>query len=792
MDLRWSGGAFLEPAKERSFKVKTFKSIGLVGWFLVALPCAAAQTFDFPGAAVDDPATLSKSMPGLAREVIAVYREDDRRTYLDNLFRLQIVAGQYADATRTLIELRALRTKSSTSPQSGATDVQYEIFARAKASQGQDGSSFDVGFQRAFRDVLGRLDDRTSALVMRALCVEETGGGSLAVDFSAMQRDVHDALQSLKGKSSIALPDALRLIRAYQVEEAYRSFKPLLPALIAEDDQRRYIVDRDVLVKTPDGAAVCVLAVRPRTATGRLPTLFEFTIYADPLTVMSEARRSASNGYVGVEGLTRGKGCSQDKPVPLEHDGSDAAAVIDWISRQPWSDGRVGMFGGSYNGFTQWAAAKHMPKALKALMPAVTVAPGIDMPMEGNIFQTFSYYWPFYIASGHDLDVTALNDRGRWNRLTHDWYLSGKSYRSLDALYGTPNPIWDRWVDHPSYDAYWQGMIPYRQEFARIDIPVLTTTGYYDGGQIGATYYFTEHHKYHPGAEHYLVIGPYDHIRGQRGTVGVLGENRNVLWGYEFDPAAQIDLGELRYQWFDYVFKGGPKPALLQDRVNYEVMGANVWRHAPSLEAMGGQTLRFHLGTERSGDTYPLSEQAPKGDAFITQALNLADRTDVDRIAVGGSIVDKQLDTWNSVELVSEPLAGSPELSGLFFGQLDFVANKKDLDLNIGLYELTPKGEYFELSWYLARASYIQDPSHRQLLTPGGRQRLAFKAERLTSRQFQPGSRLVVLLSLIRQPGTQLNYGTGKDVSDETIADAKEPLTVKWFGDSFIEVPVRR
>jgi predicted acyl esterase len=207
---------------------------------------------------------------------------------------------------------------------------------------------------------------------------------------------------------------------------------------------------------------------------------------------------------------------------------------------------------------------------------------------------------------------------------------------------------------------------------------------------------------------------------------------------------------------------------------------------------MGSKRLRLHLTAVKSGETYQLSEETPKDDVSITQTINLADRTDADRVAVGGSIVDKQLDTWNSLEFVSEPLAGAPELSGLFSGQLDFVANKKDLDISIGLYELTPKGEYFQLSWYLARASYIQDLSHRQLLIPGKRQQLAFKTGRLTSRQFQAGTRLVVLLSMSRQPGTQLNYGTGKDVSDETVADAKEPLAVKWFGDSFIEVPIRR
>src|SRR5438445_8791165 len=66
---------------------------------------------------------------------------------------------------------------------------------------------------------------------------------------------------------------------------------------------------------------------------------------------MNSARQTASNGYAGVVGFTRGKACSPDKPVPYLHDGSDASALIDWITAQAWSDGRVGMFGGSYEGF---------------------------------------------------------------------------------------------------------------------------------------------------------------------------------------------------------------------------------------------------------------------------------------------------------------------------------------------------------------------------------------------------------------------------------------------------------
>lgn len=95
-----------------------------------------------------------------------------------------------------------------------------------------------------------------------------------------------------------------------------------------------------------------------------------------------------------------------------------------------------------------------------------------------------------------------------------------------------------------------------------------------------------------------------------------------------------------------------------------------------------------------------------------------------------------------------------------------------------------------QLTSYWTRASYIGDLSNRHLLTPGKRQRLDFESIRLMSRQLQQGSRVVMVLSVIKEKGRQINYGTGKDVSDETIADAKEPLQIKWFDDSFVDFPV--
>jgi putative CocE/NonD family hydrolase len=379
--------------------------------------------------------------------------------------------------------------------------------------------------------------------------------------------------------------------------------------------------------------------------------------------------------------------------------------------------------------------------------------------------------------------------------LQRQWYVSGRPYRELDHIDGTPNPVFNGWLEHPSYDAYWRALIPYRDEFARIDIPVLTTTGYYDSGQIGALYYVREHLLHRPRAEHYLVIGPYDHIRGQRGTITpATGARQTVLRNYALDEVAQIDIGELRYQWFDYVLRGGRKPALLADRINYEVMGANVWKHAASIEAMHDATLRLYLRADGT-----LSRKMARG--FTSHVVDLADRSDAD-LLFRGAIIDEALDDWNivdsapkianAVQFLSEPLAEPIEISGLFSGVLDVVANKKDFDFSVSLLEVTPGGDYVRLSYAWSRASYARNREQRSLLQRGRRTRLPLQSRRLTSRRVGAGSRLLVVIGVIKQPSEQINYGTGKDVSDESIADAREPLRLRWLADSYIDVPVMK
>jgi uncharacterized protein len=740
-------------------------------WLLVAAsPSWAAPVFEFHSPAVAGDAAAAAAMRDLAGRVLPVYQEADPDLYLANLSALQLVAGDFAAADASRRALRDRRHRLDAGRPIGRGAI-FDIYASAKAMESGNRLTFADAFAKSFREVVGPLSDHDAYAVTRWA----------AASPASYQGALQKALDQQRTNDSIGQPDAVKLIWQFLAFDAFRSFGPLVGPLVAEDDRRRYTADDEVLVQTSGGAHIAVLVIRPNSAAGKQPALLEFTIY----DTVNYAKECAAHGYVGVIAYVRGKHTDPREVIPYQHDGDDARAVIDWIAKQPWSDGRVGMYGNGYSGFTPWAAAKRLPPALKAIATSAASAPGIDVPMAGNIFQNSAYRWSSYVTNTNPAEESGYYDDSVWRALDQAWYRSGRPYRDFGRLHGKPDPIFIRWLNHPSYDHYWQNMIPYREEFAHINIPVLTITGYYAGSEPSALYYFSQHHKYNAHADHTLLIGPYDDSLMQRGPSA-------MLQGYEVDSAALIDVRELRYQWFDHVLKDGMLPPQLKDRVNFEVMGANEWRHAASLEAMSKGTLRFYLegGT---GERHRLMLRKAVHPTVTRQTVSLTDRSDF-AWTPPADFISRGLATHNAVLFVSDTLAKVTEFNGQFSGRLDFTVNKMDMDLNITLYELTPGGDYIYLfnPTYEFRASYARDRVNRHLLKAGERQELLFKSERLTSRRLQPGSRLVMILGISKRPDREINYGTGGDVSEESIADGKIPVKLQWHSDSYIDIPVRR
>ncbi|MCC9071081.1 CocE/NonD family hydrolase [Flavobacterium sp. F-65] len=549
-----------------------------------------------------------------------------------------------------------------------------------------------------------------------------------------------------------------------------------------ENSKALYDIQDDVLIKTKDGALISAIVVRKKGITTPQPVILQFTIYVRNRDIKS-LKEAVDNGYIGVMAYSRGKRFSPDEIAPYEHDGKDAYDVIDWISKQSWCNGKVGMYGGSYNGLTQWASTKKLHPALKTIVPYVANRAGMGLPMENSIFINPNYEWTFYVTNNKTLDTIVGNDRKRFRTMQDKWWNSGVAYRKIDSIDGTPNKYLQRWLLHPGYDKYWQDMVPYKEEFAQVNIPVLSFDGYYNDSQISSLYYLREHVKYNKNAEHYLIIGPYGHFGAQTGGDPILNE-------YKVDSIAIINTKKITYEWFNYILKGAPKPAILKDKINYEVMSANEWKHSPSLEKMSNASLKLYLTDTKSKDKYSLSNKKPTKSGYLSQEVNFADRQISNNDYYPDPIIRKELDTINGYFFISEPFKEAISVNGSFEGEIKASINKKDMDIGVVLYEVLPNGEYFHLSYFLGRASYAKDITTRNLLVPNKIESIPFTNTRLVSKQLSKGSRLLVVINVNKNAYSQLNYGTGKDVSDETIKDAKEPLKIKWYNDSFVKIPI--
>lgn len=563
--------------------------------------------------------------------------------------------------------------------------------------------------------------------------------------------------------------------RTYNVKHLFTTLYLLLTIVVSSFGQETklsdsiYHIQDSVLIPTKSGIDISATIVRKQTNTEPLPVVLFYTTYDQGERDFFFGKLSADRDYVGIVAYSRGIRTDLKHYAPYENEQTDIYDIIDWISKQAWCNGKVGMYGGSYTGFSQWSAVKNIHPALKTIVPQVAVMPGYDAPMENNVQMNLGFYWP------HNSIYKKEPVR---RSLPFEWFENGIAFKNMDSLAGYKNPIFHKWLSHPAYDNYWQSMVPSPDEYAKINIPVLTTTGYYDGSQIGAIQYFKLHNKYNKNANHYFVIGPYDHWGGQTNAA----EN---LMGYEIDSIANVSMRELAYNWLDHILKGSPKPELLKDKVNYQVMGTNKWQHAPDLQRVNNDTLRFYL------DNNNLISKKLKKQRFEKQTVDLEDRENQNNYFTPQIIFDS-LDVSNGLKFITKPFAKSFSINGSFTGNLFATINKKDMDISLALYELMPNGKYFFLTRYVGRASYSKDNSKRQLLQPNKKENIPFDNTRFVSKKISQGSRLIILLNINKHPFEIINYGSGKPVPDESIKDAGKPLQIKWHNESYIEIPIWR
>ncbi|AYZ35350.1 CocE/NonD family hydrolase [Chryseobacterium indologenes] len=735
---------------------------------LIFVNLIQAQKFYFPKTTVTDSVILDKQMPQLALKVItqlqsAKYKPENKVDYLDNLFRLQMATQDYQQSIASLSENRSLFADHN---MGGYRLMGFELYSRAKLAQKENNMTFSNALQKVFNQKYDRLPEK---LIPRL-------GLSLDANVPESRKQFKKILNKQKDKDSIDYKTALALCKAYVSYKTFSGIKPQVMQLLVSKDKERFITEtKDITLK--NGNTLTITIVRKKQNTTPLPVILTSNIYAGQIDDFF-GKRAATYNYVGAVVNTRGKRNSNNVNNPFEHESEDIYDVIDWVSKQPWSNGKVGMIGGSYLGFSQWAAVKKLHPALKTIVPQVAVGIGIDYPAQNNIFMSYMLQWIQYVTNNKLTDEADFTNAAKWDSINTKWYKSGKAFRSLDSISGKPSKIFQRWLDHPGYDQYWQKMIPYKEDFSKINIPILTTTGYYDDDQIGALYYYKEHHQYNKNADHYVVIGPYNHGGAQ--SFGFTYVNGNPI-----DPVARISIDDLAFSWFDYILKGGKKPDLLKDRINFQVMNTNTWKHVSGLDKMHTSTLKFYLQDLKN--TSSVFNKPGKKD-FTSQTVDFTIRDDKDTYYKSGK--KDSIKTTNSIVFESEVLDKEMIFSGNISGFFNVSINKKDFDTETSLYQIQPDGKSFLLSTHMVRASYAKDNAGRKLLTPDVIEQIPVNNSIFMSKKIEKGSKLLLLVGVNKNPNWQINYGTGKNVSDETVQDAGKPLEIKWYNDSYVEIPV--
>ena len=722
---------------------------GLLALLLLGIACAAsAQELAFQAPASPDDARAASLLRDLAERVLPVYSDRDTDRFLERVAAIQTIAGHRAAAQASREQLRQRR--GNRAPDAAEREARVlDIYVRALDYQRQQRNMpWSEAYARTFRAAVERLSDADAYAIT----------GWRPPPFEPLRQELQRAFDAERTRGSLPLADAVELLYRYFRYDALNRFSEPFLAAAAEDDGRRYEFSA-LRVRGPQGGRIAVVLARPRKIEAPLPALLEFTIYVDsrqPIT------GPASRGYVGVVAYTRGREAARERAVPFEHDGEDARAVIEWISQQPWSDGRVAMTGSGYSAFAAWAAAARAPLALQAIVTTDPLAPGIDLPMAGNIFRNEAFRWAQRVAGRTGDERELDDDDAAWRALDEKWYRSGRSYRELGLVYGRQNRYFQRWLSHPSYDAFWQKMLPTDAQFAKIDVPVLTITGFYSLQQSAALHYFETHRRNNPQAEHWLVVGPWR------------------------AAAAQPALDELRYQWLDYVIRAAPRPSTLADRVNFVTQGVDGWRHAPSLDAMGTSTLRLALTPQRVEGGYLLTRRdTPAGEGGVDFEVAWGPRGRDAGPATGPA---------HALTFISEPFTEATDVTGVPTGVLEITPNRQDVDLTLALHEQRPNGDRIPLfdPPIAFRASYAADRTRRRLLRPGERQSVEIRSERVTSHRIPAGSRLMLTVSVVERGDRQINYGSGKDVSEETAADGRQPLHLVLHAGSHIDLRLRQ
>jgi len=575
----------------------------------------------------------------------------------------------------------------------------------------------------------------------------------------------------------------------------------LLPCAVAQSQASpAIVVERGVAMKTRDGVTLRADIYRA-AGEGKFPVLLERTPY-NKSNAAEFARQAVARGYMVVVQDVRGRYASEGEWYPFMYETQDGFDTVEWVAALPNSNGKVGMFGGSYVGATQLLTAIGHPPHLAGICPVVTASNYHEnWTYQGGAFeQWFNESWTAGLAQNTmDREVS----RGT-NALIGSTVLPLKQFPVFNLQVGPGSVSFTRklapyfldWLDHPSYDSYWKQW-SIEEQYASIQVPALTIAAWYDIFQGGSLRNYTGM-KAHAGTEEARA--------GQRLLVAIGGHagGGRTIGSVDFGPAAEeFDENATTLEWYDYLLQGKQNQLATGKPVRIFVMGRNEWRDEDAWPLARASQKRFYLhsvGRANSalGDGW-LSTAAARSeaaDAFLYDPANPVPTVggplccDSDHLAPGPRD-QREVEGRSDVLVYSTPpLEEDLEVTGPV--ELDLYAKSSavDTDFTAKLVDVAPNGLAQNLTEGILRARYRESRSVAKPIVPGTIYQYQIDLWS-TSNVFLKGHRIRVEVSSSNFPRFDRNLNTGKDTAtDATILKATNTIYHDAAHPSALLLPV--
>jgi uncharacterized protein len=570
------------------------------------------------------------------------------------------------------------------------------------------------------------------------------------------------------------------------IRSGYESFlvdpSTLYPELSQPTMQTK--TEKGVHIKMRDGVELVADIVRP-AADAKHPAILERTPYGRELMSQLEGEWWAKRGYVHIVQDVRGRNESAGEWIPFVHERKDGYDTIDWIAKQGWSDGKVGMIGGSYVGWVQWAAAVESHPALKCIVPQVS-PPDLffNFPIDHGVPMLFgALWWSNFVK---DKKVPAIPETPKDLEKLKTLPLS----KVDDETFGRNIPFYDAWLEKETPAAF-EGAA-FMADMNKVKIPVLHISGWWDGDGIGTKLNYAKMralgHK-----NQWLIYGPWTHLFNSSTRLGDV----------DFGTDAIIDLDSIYLRWFDTWLKDKQANWEKQPKVRAFVTGVNEWLALGDWPDSRSREMTLYLssrgpanGLASVGELVAVAPKSQPTDRYTydpaavqlpAQLKNVKSFGDL--LAAASTVVkidpaDKDVLLYKSSPM-SEPL----EIGGPIQLDLHFSTSAKDTDFFASLVDIDEQGTMRAIGLPgKIRARYLSGWEKPSLLQPGKLYKVTIELWD-TAHRVKKGHRLGLLISSEMFPNYARNLNTGEPISNATrmvtaqqtiYHDAKRPSALRF------------